>query len=225
MSGASKEMICELLSIDLAEFNRLVGLKLIVRLSDRPVRYDLGKSVRNYCLYLRGQADVSRRTVTLDELADWLGITPRIVQKLAKEREGVIVAASRGLYLLRDSVKGYALYQRESTRASSMDSRDAVNWENARRLKLANDEQEKLLISCARVEGFVLSIFAQVRALVMNRSSRHANEVAGLDDPAAVRELLRKGDLDTLADLATLVDEYVARELTPVESDAKVGEG
>lgn len=77
--------------------------------------------------------------VTTTELADLLGVTPRTVTGLA--REGVVVRAGRGVYLLAPSVKNYCERLREMAAGRGSDS-EALTGERIRLVKLQADKAE-----------------------------------------------------------------------------------
>jgi hypothetical protein len=210
--GMNKDDLAGLLGITPGEVDALRRTGVIGK--PGPDGYTLA-AVKAYCAFLRLQNDIQARVVPTAEMADWLSVTPRIALKLAQD--GVLEKSGEGQFKFAASIKNFIRYKHDSVRASSMDSRDEVNRETARKLRLQNAENEKRLIDVTLVENFFMGLFARLRAEIMNRSSRHSNEIASMDSPAEIREKLRRADMETLETLAADVDRFAAEFLTPIE--------
>lgn len=130
-------------------------------------------------------------TVGVEDVAEWLGVTPRRVQQLAAE--GVIPRDGHGRYTLKAVVQAYCRHM-GSIAAGRGD--DDLSRERAR---LAREQANKYERENALATGEIVpkqdvvagmqAVFAHVRARVLAIPSRAAPLVEGLSAPK-IREKL-----------------------------------
>lgn len=139
-------------------------------------------------------------TVTTDQLADLLDLTPTRVQTLV--RQGIIPQHARGRYDRRDAVRAYCGDMRK--RAAGRGTGDAELTEHKRRLVREQADREGIrnatargeLVSAAEVEARWTSILTDVRSATLALPARihsamphlSAADVVTID--RAVRDML-----------------------------------
>ena len=83
--------------------------------------------------------------VSTKAAAEILALTPRRLQQLVSE--GALASAGRGRFRLGPLVQSYAGHLRKQLEeAREDDSDDAIRFERARKLRIENDREERLLI-------------------------------------------------------------------------------
>lgn len=177
--------------------------------------------------------DLRALTCGVSDLGELFGLTDMRIQQLVKE--GKVVKAERGKYLLWESVQGYVRYQQERAagRYGGEGEVSAGSYEEhrARLYKARADAQEVL---AARLKGTVHdaeAISAVMNDMVANARSKFlavpdkiAPIMADLSDPNECKARLTDAVHECLAELADYpAAEVVARQLkqAPPETEAE----
>lgn len=136
-------------------------------------------------------------TYGAEVMARLLNITPRWLQKLAKD--GVIVPPVNGQYALAPTVQGYIKHLQDIIarrgKPAMDDSRMRVLSERERHLKIANDKEEGTLVARTEDEAVMDEIAALLNHALDAVPGRLANDIttqlAGENNPAVIRAWLK----------------------------------
>lgn len=168
------------------------------------------------------ELDLSKVTVSVGTLAEWLGVTEKRVQQLADD--GIVRRKARGLYALEESVKGYNAFRAErSPGRSRSDDVDAAEYEKHRAAYTKYKAEEKRLQlellqgkvhNADTVSAIMNEILANLRSKLLALPTITAPIVADLSDPNACQEAITTAVHDALTEIATYPkDEIAARQL------------
>lgn len=147
--------------------------------------------------------------VTTVQLAAVLGLTETHVGNLA--RQGVLKPAgtkpgSRAqVFVLADAVAAYVVYKvddKRMQRQGPKPDRNALLVEQHRKLKIANDLAEGKTMPTADVATATDALAHAFRLHLEGQPGRMANELAGISEPALVKERLQDENRRILADIA-----------------------
>ena len=101
--------------------------------------------------------------VSTKAAAEILALTPRRLQQLVSE--GALASAGRGRFRLGPLVQSYAGHLRKQLEeAREDDSDDAIRFERARKLRIENDREERLLIETEEAIATLEDIVGTIRA-------------------------------------------------------------
>lgn len=101
--------------------------------------------------------------VTTKIAADLLGYTPRRLQQLVGD--GVIESVGRGRFRLKRLIQDHAAHlRRQIDEAREDDSDDAIKIERARKLRIENDREERILIETEEAIATLEDIVGTIRA-------------------------------------------------------------
>lgn len=114
--------------------------------------------------------------VTTKVAADLLGYTPRRLQQLVGE--GVIESFGRGRFRLKRLIQDHAGHlRRQIDEAREDDSDDAIKFERARRLRLENDRDERILIEAEEAIAALEDIIGTIRAEMSGLPTRATRDM------------------------------------------------
>lgn len=137
-------------------------------------------------------------------LAELLGISTTTVRNL--KGRGVLVEVDPGKYDLAVSIRSYVQHVSGRTRGTMSEARQRVVEEQHRKLKLANDVKDRSLLPAEGVNAAVDAMAQTFRVQVEGLPGRMASELAGIVEPALVKERLADECRRVLADTAAQLD-------------------
>lgn len=124
--------------------------------------------------------------VSAKQLAEYLSVTERRVQQLAKD--GILPKSGRGKYFVSDCIQAYIKYM---TSGMAEGDTKAIDYhkEKARETKYKADlaeievmKKRGQLVESTYVEKVMASTFLQIRTLLRDIPSRSVNTLFALDD-------------------------------------------
>jgi phage terminase Nu1 subunit (DNA packaging protein) len=144
--------------------------------------------------------------VTLEVAAQLIMVTPRWIQKLAKE--GWIPKAERGKYSLIGVVQGYVNYLKDENRRTSKSAADSrVRDARAREIELRVARQQAELIPYSEHVAILDEILGTIRAAMEGAPARITRDLAVREDlRGVIHETLDKASRR----LAQVADEHAA---------------
>lgn len=114
---------------------------------------------------------------TAEQLADLLGVTPKTVRNHAQR--GVVVKASRGKYLLAESIRNLLADARKASRSNELDAEQlALVREKRRAAELRNAQTEGQLIELEEAFAVLDQIVATFRIGLDGLPARITRDIA-----------------------------------------------
>lgn len=154
--------------------------------------------------------------VRVSELANWLQVTERRVQQLAKD--GVVIKAERGLYYLGESVRRYIRFLNDqipnkqhsdapttsAVRADAEVHRGNLLQQKARIAEMEADEKAGVLVSADQEKRAGFALARGLRNNILNVPSRVSQDLAADGDADSVYRKLEGELISSLQDVAEL---------------------
>lgn len=142
-------------------------------------------------------------------LAELLGISTTTVRNL-KGRH-VLAEVAPGKYDLAMSIQAYIRHAGGRTIGMpASEAKRLVVEEQHRKLKLANDARDRTLLPAADVHAAVDAMAQTFRGQLEGLPGRMAAELAGIPEPAMVKDRLQDECRRVLADAAAKLDDIAA---------------
>lgn len=142
--------------------------------------------------------------VNTQTLAECLGVTKRMVSKLAED--GIIERIGRGKYDLGECVKAYIEFRISGVKNKGPRSLDSIKAEHEvlkmRKTELALRQIEGKLHRADDVKRFWTSMAAAVKSRLLAIPVKVTPEVAGLEDRAEIQKILSREIADALNEIA-----------------------
>lgn len=149
---------------------------------------------------------IEQKSVTIQEIAQFLTISERRVQQLTKT--GAIPKSSHGKYELVAATQGYINYLQERTVKRASTSGD-YNTEKARLVKLQADKAElelevmnKNLVPVEQVYSAWTSMLTDIKTKMLTIPAMISPVVAVEDVPGVVQDIIDQSIRDVLRDLS-----------------------
>lgn len=129
--------------------------------------------------------------VSADTIAACSGLAAKTIDQLMKR--GILRQSTAGLYNLYETMQAICNYIKQGDAFSSMATkRERKINEEIRKIQLQNDLEEGKLIPMENAQQVVAEICAIVRMGHEALGGRLANELAGIDEPAKIRQVLQR---------------------------------
>lgn len=165
---------------------------------------DFRFNFRGLALAANSKADVSlaEKEITVPELADVFGITPRRVDQLTVE--GAFKKSGRGRYVLGHAAQAYVEYLKEEGRKAKASTTDEeLRGERARKLRLENDQTEAMLLPADAVFNVLDEVVASVRVGFSGLPARVTRDIP-------LREIIETEVNSVLAAVSDLLENRAA---------------
>lgn len=127
--------------------------------------------------------------VKVEQLAAVLGLSVQQIYNL--RNDGVLSPAAKGRYDLAKSVQAYLEYvARGKTRAGNVDAKNRLMLAKAQMAELVAAERQGKLLNAEQVQQVINEAMVVVGTQMDGIGGRLAGELAGITDPAIIRQKL-----------------------------------
>lgn len=164
--------------------------------------------------------------VNTQTLAECLGVTKRMVSKLAED--GIIERIGRGKYDLGASVQAYIEFRISGAKSKGPKSLDSIKAEHEvlkmRKTELAIRQIEGKLHRAEDVRRVWTSMAAAVKSRLLAIPVKVTPEIAGIEDRAEIQKVISREIADALNEIADYNPAEFAGERPPSGGDEDDGE-